>query len=66
MTEVVWDEDGEMMKLPTRPAIWSPPNPASPTHRCGTPYIGRSGSAVWRINLDLVALPRQTVPSSWL
>ena len=36
---MVWDEDGEMMKLPTRPATWSPPNPASPTHRCGTPSV---------------------------
>jgi hypothetical protein len=37
MKEVVWDEEGEMMKLPTRPATWSPPDPHSKTHRSPPP-----------------------------
>jgi len=37
MKEVVWDEEGEMIKLPTRPATWSPPDPNSTTHRCPPP-----------------------------
>ena len=34
MTDIVWDEDGEMLRLPPRPAVWTPPDPLSPTHRC--------------------------------
>lgn len=34
MREVVWDEEGDSLKLPTRPATWTPPDQASSTHRC--------------------------------
>jgi hypothetical protein len=33
MQEVVWDEDGEVMKMASRPATWQAPNPNSSTHR---------------------------------
>lgn len=34
MSEIVWDEDGDMLRLPTRPATWSPPvETSSHTHR---------------------------------
>ncbi len=33
MKEVVWDEDGEMLKLPTRPATWTAPDTNSTSHR---------------------------------
>ncbi|KAK9818828.1 hypothetical protein WJX74_007859 [Apatococcus lobatus] len=33
MSEVIWDDDGEMLRLRTRPAIWTPPDPHSKDHR---------------------------------
>lgn len=35
MEEIVWDEDGDQMRLPTRPATWSAPPKNSSTHRSG-------------------------------
>lgn len=34
LREVIWEEDGEMIDLGSRPSVWSPPEPDSPTHRC--------------------------------
>ena len=33
MSEVIWDDDGEMLRLRNRPAIWSPPDPQSKDHK---------------------------------
>ena len=39
MSELIWDEDGEAMKLPTRPTNYVPPNTQSPDHRYTLPFV---------------------------
>ena len=36
LREVIWEEDGEMIDLGSRPSLWSPPEPDSPNHRCAS------------------------------
>ena len=53
MSEVVWDEDGDIEKLPTRPATWSPPVPSS-THRSAAltrPYTNKVLSSCLHLRL---------------
>lgn len=33
LVDIVWDEDGEMVRLPPRPAAWSPPDPKRHSHK---------------------------------
>lgn len=33
LVDIVWDEDGEMVRLPPRPAAWSPPDPQRTSHK---------------------------------
>ena len=34
MTDIIWDEDGEMFRLNPRTAVWTPPDPLRRSHRC--------------------------------
>ncbi len=33
MTDLIWDEDGEMFRLNPRTAVWTPPDPLRRSHR---------------------------------
>ena len=33
MTDIIWDEDGEMFRLNPRTAVWTPPDPLRRSHR---------------------------------
>jgi len=35
LVDIVWDEDGEMVRLPPRPAAWAPP-PHRSNHECAS------------------------------
>jgi hypothetical protein len=37
MTDIIWDEDGEMFRLNPRTAVWTPPDPLRRSHRCACP-----------------------------
>lgn len=41
MAEAVWDDEGEMLKLPPRPAKWLAPDVDSSTHRYSSTLLDR-------------------------
>ena len=44
MTDLIWDEDGEMFRLNPRTAVWTPPDPLRRSHRRALPPIARCSS----------------------
>ena len=62
MTDLIWDEDGEMFRLNPRTAVWTPPDPLRRSHRrvrrpvlLGNPKLERTVPA-----LGACKLPRDS------